>query len=220
MGRRASKLIPFLSVYDPPYVEITDPLSWPSACAPIESQRNEQSEKTQDPGCQEKIHNDSPESSTLSQQSTSDASSTRSRKRQRDSAEDPALKRGRLVPVQKSASRGVRAGRHEHSHSVDPPWDKSVLIRLQLAPEQAIEDIRHTFVKLPALDADSCAAAICAKMDISFTKGMSVSWVDSKTSLRGPFDHAFLRSMSDMQDFVISITRMGVDGNIGILLEM
>lgn len=95
-----------------------------------------------------------------------------------------------------------------------------MIVRLRPRPNQVNQDLRYTLVKLPAPDVESFAAAICAKMDISFTKGMSISWVDSKTSLQGPIDQAFLQNMSDMQDFVITVQTTGEDGNVRLLLEV
>lgn len=221
MSRRASRLIPFLSLHDPPYIDIPDTLSGASTHAPTKLQSDGQSKNTLDSEHTEALRDNSSKSSTLSPQGTSDASSMsspRSGKRQRDSTEEPALKRSRLVPIRREARLEARAGQNERSVAL--PWGKSVLVRLQPAPEQTLKDLRYTLVKLPALDVASCTAAICAKMDIPFVKGMSVSWLDSKTSLRGPFDHAFLRSMIDMQDFVISVTTMGTDGDVGLLMEM
>lgn len=150
----------------------------------------------------------------------SSGSSSSSGKRRRTDEEDPVLKRCRLIPISKALHPKPEARQTEQLGSAASPWAKSVIMRLQPSPEHVVRDLLYTFVKLPALDVDRCVAAICTKMDIPFVKGMSVSWVDSKTLLRGPFDHAFLRSIPDMQDFVISITKMGGDGNTGILLEM
>lgn len=87
-------------------------------------------------------------------------------------------------------------------------------------PDEIVKDLLYTFVKLPAPEVQCCIAAICAKMNIQFTDGMSVSWLNSETLLRGPFNHDFLQKMADMQDFVIDLVEIESSEDFALLLEM
>lgn len=100
------------------------------------------------------------------------------------------------------------------------PWSKAVLVRIKPRADQTGQDTRYTYVSLPSLDVGSCVAAICTKLGIRFSTGMPVSWVDSKTLLRGPLNHAFLRDMPDRQDFVVTFVDVGNNRDVGLLLEM
>lgn len=100
------------------------------------------------------------------------------------------------------------------------PWKKSILVRLKPHTDEVVTDLRYTFVKLSVPNIDCCTAAICSKLKIPFAKGMSVSWFNSETLLRGPFDNDFFQSMADMQDFVIDVVEVGVRGDIRLILEM
>lgn len=112
----------------------------------------------------------------------------------------------------------------QYSDASDPstasPWTKSVLVRVKPSMDQTMQDLRYTFVRLPSLDVASCVATICTKLGISFTRGMPVTWVDSKTLLRGPLNCTFLQDMPDMQDFVVTLIDVGNNGDVGLLLEM
>lgn len=215
MNSRASKLIPYLSLHDPYYIETTDNIvSWPSSA-----------EAPRSSGCREPAPTDSPESSTTSTQTATQSCSTdkswmsspHSGKRQKINSK-VHVERCETRSVRKSVKPRLRARQSELTE--EPRWAKSVLVRLQPRPDEAVQDLRYTFVKLPGPDIESCAAAICAKIGIQYNAGMPISWADSKTSLRGPFDHAFLQNMPDMQDFVITVQTMGRNGNVGLLLEM
>lgn len=166
-------------------------------------------------------------SSAISSQSMSDFSSLNEEplanphhisKRRRASAADCAVKRSKPMLSHGAEPSGPSAVQIEHAATSD--WMKSVLVRPQPRANEVVSQLLYTFVKLPGPNVESCVAAICAKMDIPFTVGMPVSWLDSKTQLRGPFDHAFLQNIPNMQDFVIDVISMGVSGGIGITLEM
>jgi hypothetical protein len=137
-------------------------------------------------------------------------------KRQRLSTGGIAVKKRKLASSQ--AVVRFKLPTEPDEHLAAPTWAKSVIVRLQPSADQVVPELLYTFVKLPAPDVDRCTAAICTKLNIPFTRGMPVSWVDSKTSLQGPFDHAFLRDMPDMQDFVIGVIKMGMNEDIGLLL--
>lgn len=141
-------------------------------------------------------------------------------KRQRAATEDfqdPMLKKCKLIPRTPAACSEVHDGSDEGLTA--SRWKKSMIVRLSPWHDQQARDTRYTYIKLPAPDVNSCAAAVCAKMGIPYTRGMPMSWVDSKTSLHGPFNYTFLQNMSDMQDFVLTIVQLGVNGDIGLLFE-
>lgn len=101
-----------------------------------------------------------------------------------------------------------------------PTWPRSILVRIKHSTIQPKQDLRYTLVRLPSCDVSSCIAAICSKMKLTYTIGMSISWVDSKTMLRGPFDQDFIQNIPDMQDFVIDILETDFSGCSELLLEM
>lgn len=98
--------------------------------------------------------------------------------------------------------------------------DQIRFVRVKSGTDQIAHELRYTFVRLPSADVDTCIAAICNEFGVVFTAGTPVSWVDSKTLLRGPLNHAFLQSIPAMQDFGTSLVDIGNHGDVGLLLEM